>query len=123
MDEVHAISTSLLALFLAGPRAVLQAEQAGAVLRLLVALGTARGGSSPEVLRACVCLALREKHKAAACNTVIPKLQPLPVRAKFLWLLNQGRNFEGSLWSTTSVFAFSFVNSSSDLSGCLLGKL
>lgn len=100
MDEIHAIFSSLLALCPAEPGAVLQAEQAGPALRLLVALGTAGGGSSPEetrVLSAGVCLALREKHKAAACNTVIPKLQPLPVRAKFLWLLNKGRNFEGSL--------------------------
>ena len=100
MDESHAISSSILALCPAEPRAVLQEEQAGAALRLLAALGTAGGGSSLEETRvhgACVCLALRDKHKAAACNTVIPKLQPLLVRAKFLWLLNKGRNFEGSL--------------------------
>lgn len=47
MDEIHAISSSILALCLAKPRAVLQAEQVGAALRLLVALGTVGGGSSP----------------------------------------------------------------------------
>lgn len=69
-------------------------------LRLPVALSTVGGGSFPKesrVLEDCVCLAFREKHEAAACNTVIPKLQALSVHAKFLWLLKKGQNFKGGL--------------------------
>lgn len=91
LEEACVIPSSILALCPACPGTVL------GHLCLPAALGTAGGGSSPEesrVLEGCVRLVFREKHEAAACSTVIPKL--LPVRAKFLWLLKKGQDFKGS---------------------------